>query len=314
VTAARPEGGFCHDALLYAGEREFVDATARFVRDGVAADEPVLVVVGAEKIAALRSSLGPDADAVCFADMAGVGGNPARIIPVWRRFVNEHGREGRPVRGVGEPVYPERSPDELVECQQHEVLLNLAFADSPAWWLVCPYDVAALDPGVVKEAYRSHPFVMRNGHRRTSPEYRDAAAMRGPFDDALPPPPGEADELVLNGMPLTGMRQRMAQYASAVGLDRNRADDLVLAVDELVANSIRHGGGNATLRVWQSPTGLICEVEDSGRIYEPLVGRSYPTSEQDNGWGLWLVNQLCDLVQLRSSPDGTVVRLHMHRR
>jgi anti-sigma regulatory factor (Ser/Thr protein kinase) len=138
--------------------------------------------------------------------------------------------------------------------------------------------------------------------------------MRGPFDVALPPPPGEADELVLNGMPLTGMLQRMAQYASAVGLDRNRADDLVLAVDELVANSIRHGGGNATLRVWQSPTGLICEVEDSGRIYEPLVGRSYPTSEQDNGWGLWLVNQLCDLVQLRSSPDGTVVRLHMHRR
>ena len=107
------DDGFRHDALLYAGEREFVDATTRFVRDGVAADEPVLVVVGAEKIAALQSSLGPDADAVCFADMAGVGGNPARIIPVWRKFVSEHGGEGSPVRGVGEPVYPERSPDEV---------------------------------------------------------------------------------------------------------------------------------------------------------------------------------------------------------
>ena len=29
--------------------------------------------------------------------------------------------------------------------------------------------------------------------------------------------------------------------------------------------------------------------------------------------GLWLANQLCDLVQIRTLPAGTVVRLHMNR-
>jgi len=36
--------------------------------------------------------------------------------------------------------------------------------------------------------------------------------------------------------------------------------------------------------------------------------------ERESGRGLWIVNQLCDLFQLRSSPAGTVARLHMRRR
>ena len=31
--------------------------------------------------------------------------------------------------------------------------------------------------------------------------------------------------------------------------------------------------------------------------------------DQEGGRGLFLVHQLCDLVQLRSSPSGTTVRL-----
>ena len=27
-------------------------------------------------------------------------------------------------------------------------------------------------------------------------------------------------------------------------------------------------------------------------------------------WGLWLASHLCDLVQIRTLPEGTVVRLH----
>jgi hypothetical protein len=29
------------------------------------------------------------------------------------------------------------------------------------------------------------------------------------------------------------------------------------------------------------------------------------------GWGLWMVNQVCDLVEIRSGDWGTDVRLHM---
>src|SRR2546421_585138 len=76
-----------------------------------------------------------------FADMAKVGRNPARIIPVWRQFVSERAAGGGRIRGIGEPVWAGRGPSELAEAQRHEALLNLAFAGTPGMWLLCPYDV-----------------------------------------------------------------------------------------------------------------------------------------------------------------------------
>jgi anti-sigma regulatory factor (Ser/Thr protein kinase) len=34
-----------------------------------------------------------------------------------------------------------------------------------------------------------------------------------------------------------------------------------------------------------------------------------PPLSDEGGRGLWLANQLCDLVQIRSGENGTVVRL-----
>jgi hypothetical protein len=51
-------------------------------------------------------------------------------------------------------------------------------------------------------------------------------------------------------------------------------------------------------------------VEDHGRIRIPLVGRIRPEPDADSGRGVWIANQLCDLVQIRSSAAGTVVRVH----
>ena len=114
---------------MYAGMADFVAGTVPFIRGGLEAGEPVLVVESASKIALLRGELGPDAESVLFADMSGVGANPARIIPAWRDFVSQHGGPGRRVRGIGEPIWKERGPAELIECQRHESLLNTAFAE-----------------------------------------------------------------------------------------------------------------------------------------------------------------------------------------
>ena len=85
----------------------------------------------------------------------------------------------------------------------------------------------------------------------------------------------------------------------------------MLCVNEIAANSLLHGGGSGVLRVWAEPSTLICEVADSGTIADPLVGRQSPSLERVGGRGLWLANQLCDLVQIRSGAAGTVVRLHV---
>src|SRR5665213_2055380 len=158
VVAPSPEleeGGFRHEAFFYADETEFVSGAIAFLRGAVQADEPALVVVSSRKIDLLRKRLKADADRVSFADMDDVGTNPARIIPAWIDFVKAH--DGRRLRGIGEPIWAERSSDELVECQRHESLLNVAFAETGDFTLLCPYDTTALGDDVVAEARRSHP-------------------------------------------------------------------------------------------------------------------------------------------------------------
>jgi len=150
---------FSHEALFYSGMEGFLEATARFVGEGVRAGEDVLVTVSADKIERLRSALNDD-DRVQFLDISVVGRNPGRIIPAWKEFVAYRGDDDRPVRGVGEPIWPGRRSDELVESQHHESLLNVAFADTPHFRLLCPYDVTTLRTDVIGEAKRSHPYVL----------------------------------------------------------------------------------------------------------------------------------------------------------
>src|SRR5205823_1348942 len=112
---------------------------------GVAAGDAMLVVVSAAKIRLLKEALGAEADCVFFADMGAIGANPAHIIPAWADFVDAYsGGTPNGIRGIGEPIWSDRPADELVECQRHESLLNVAFAGSPSWSLLCPYDLDSL--------------------------------------------------------------------------------------------------------------------------------------------------------------------------
>ena len=303
-------GLFHHEAFVYAGEDEFVAGTSTFLRAGREAGEPSLVVVSARKIAMLRAELGADADAIQFADMADVGANPARIIPAWREFVSEHSAPGRALRGIGEPAYPERSPAEMVECHRHEALLNLAFADSAGFRLLCPYDAAALDPEVIAEAHRTHPYVVARGVESASSGYGGLDLAESPFATPLSAAPADADQLWFDTDSMNVVRGLVTHRAAAVGLAARRTQDLILAVNEMATNSVRHGGGSGVLRVWQEDDLLLCEINDEGQIDEPLVGRVRPAAGQIGGFGVWLANQLCDLVQIRTFATGTTIRLH----
>ena len=299
--------GFRHEALFYATDDEFLDGTTSFIRDALAADEPILVVVEADKMERLRRELGAEAARVRFADMGDVGANPARIIPAWQEFVDEHSGQGRPLRGIGEPIFPGRSPAELVECQLHESLLNVAFDGGSDWSLICPYDADALPRPVLDEARRSHRLVTEGGVRRRSEAYADAVPS-----GALPEPAAEPAQLPFERADLGLVRRFVRDSAQRAGFASDRMPDLVLAINEIVSNSIRHApGGGGVARAWRDRDMFVCEVSDRGRIEDPLAGREPLAYDAPGGRGLWLVNHLCDLVQVRSSAAGTVVRLHM---
>jgi anti-sigma regulatory factor (Ser/Thr protein kinase) len=306
-----PGSSFRHEALLYAGEDEFADRVGGFVREGVDAGEPVLVAVSSAKIDLLRRALGGSARWVTFVDMDALGANPARILPAWRTFAEPHLAEERHIRGVGEPVSPARSPAELAECHRHEALLNLAFDGGAAWWLVCPYDTEALRPEVVAEARCTHPLIWDERPGQPSGQYRGRFASAEPFVAPLSDPPATAEETVFTLADLRTVRAAVAAAARGFGLPEPRVADLILAAGEVAANSVRYGGGSGSMRVWFDADAAVCEIRDAGFIEQPLAGREPPTPGDDGGYGLWLANQVCDLVEVRSSPGETVVRLRV---
>ncbi|HEX8054481.1 MAG TPA: sensor histidine kinase [Thermoleophilaceae bacterium] len=300
---------FHHEALLYEGIDGFMASTLPFVREGVARREPTLVAVDESKIALLKEALGEDARSVQFAEMRRLGRNPSCIIPAWRQFVIDNAGDAVPMRGVGEPIWPGRSAAELDECHRHESLLNVAFDDGPAWTLICPYDTAALPADVVEHARTTHPLVGADGHSHPSHAYCDPYA--DPLGGELPAPAAPVEEVEFRLADLRTVRDLVSAWARSAGLGEKRAADVVLAVSELAANSVRHGGGRGLVRSWREPGRFFCEVRDTGRIGDPLAGRGVPLEETAGGRGLWIVNQVCDLVQLRSGESGSVARLHL---
>jgi anti-sigma regulatory factor (Ser/Thr protein kinase) len=301
--------GFQHEALIYKDREGFLAGAVPFLRAALEGGEPALVAVSAANTALLEGELGADAAAVRFAKMEELGRNPARIIPFWREFVEGNG--GRPVRGVGEPVWPGREPAEIDECERHESLLNVAFSPPPAWSLLCPYDGRGLDEEVLEKVAHSHSMVCRDGVSDHSSEY---LAGRDCFAGDLAGQPAGADVFEFDRAQLADVRRRVERAAERAGLSAAAAADIVIAASELAANSVIHGGGNGTLRTWQDAGCLMVEFEDAGSIEEPLIGRLRPEPTQVGGRGLWLANQLCDLVQIRSVPGRTAVRLQASRR
>jgi anti-sigma regulatory factor (Ser/Thr protein kinase) len=311
---APPRGQlFQHEALLYDGSDHFLEGTSSFIREALEADEPVLVVVDAGKIAMLREHFAADAGRVHFADMADVGANPARIIPAWRTFVDQHGADGRPVRGIGEPVWAGRRATEIAECQLHEALLNLAIHPDIPLWLRCPYQLDALETSVVDQAMHSHPTVFDTGNLRGSTSYGGLQHAHDIFRRPLPEPPVRAPAVHFDGRNLSAIRTVVRRQAHNAGVAHDRADDLALAVTEIATNSIRHGGGQGSLRMWHDDDAFACEIRDDGHLDNVLVGRRAPALDAQSGRGVWLAHQLTDLVQIRSSESGTTTRVSTWR-
>ena len=308
-TVQRASSGYLHDVLFWSGERDFLTQTAAFVMQGLVAGEPVLVAVPETRSRALQRHLGRAANHVRFVDMAALGSNPACIIDAWSQFADECGEQ--PSRGIGEPLWVGRREAEVAECQLHEALLNVAIGPDRPLWLRCPYDAEGLPAALLEHAMNRHPFVASaDGGADVSAAYAGDVLGIEEFSEVLPEPTTTPVVRSIGDGALRSLRDLVVHAATVAGVDEERATDLGLGVHEMAVNTITHGGGTGRLRLWREPGALVCEVSDEGVVDDALAGRHHPEQDAPQGRGLWMVNQLCDLVQLRSGPQGTQVRIH----
>lgn len=301
-------GTFSHQAVLYRGSEQWLEGIRAFLEPGLAAGEPVMIAVPASKHELLRTHLGGQASAVTLLDMTDLGRNPARLIGAYTEALAAH--PGRRAHLVGEPAWPERTGDENAEVILHEALCNLAFKDFP-YRALCPYDTEAIDQGVLAGVRETHPQLAEGrGAAQPSPSYTDPLIPSAQWHRPLAPPPPDATRAGYSLAELRLVRSLVDKHAAAAGLQKARRRDLVMAVNELATNSILHAGGRGELRIWTHENRLVCEIEDHGHITDPLAGRIRPAPDSPGDRGLWLVNQLTDLVQVRTQHGLTTIRTH----
>lgn len=305
MVGSRSADEFLHQAFFYRGTAEYLDGTVPFLREGLAAGEPVAVAVPGPNLRLILAGLGPDAERVRLLDMTRAGRNPGRIIPsVLCTFADAH-PSGR-VRIIGEHRWVGRAPREYPDCAHHEALINIAFAGRPVT-ILCPYDADRLGPQTLADAQACHPVLIDASQRRASATYVPERLVAG---DRRLLPAAAGPCLTFDATKAALAQQFASDHATRLGLDGDHAE-LKLIVGELTANSLVHGGGTGTLRIWARRGYLVCEVRDAGHSRDPLGGRPSADPKRAGGRGLLLVNYLSDLVQQHTGPQGTATRVYL---
>jgi anti-sigma regulatory factor (Ser/Thr protein kinase) len=298
--------GFVHSALFYYSQREYVEAVVRFVLEGLALDEPVLVAVPGEYLALLRDALGGEGSTagLQMVDIAEAGRNPSRFLALEGSFVEENA--DRRARIVSQVFWPGRSTDESLACMQHEALVNHAF-EGRQLTALCLYDAERLDEDVLASARATHPLLWKGGSLQPSPDYAPDDVL-AQCNQPLAANPGAVTYMVRRSADLRPARSFAVNYAGWVGLSQDGIEDLQLVATELATNSLMYTDGACRLAFWRDDDHLVCEARDSGWIDDPLVGRLDPGPAGPASRGLFLVNAISDLVRTHTASTGTTIQ------
>lgn len=296
---------FTHLAVFYRGTGEYLDATVPFIREGLAAGEPVALAVPGPNLRLILTELGADAERVRLLDMTRAGRNPGRIIPnVLRTFIDAN--PGNRVRIIAEHPWAGRVSREYPACTHQEPLINLALAGRPAT-LLCPYDVERVGPATRAAAETTHPLLMDASGKRASARYAPPPLLAEGLE-SRPPTTAASFSFDATNQPLVA--QFATDHATRLGMGGDHAE-LKLIVCELAAHSAAHGASHGTLRIWTEGTHLVCEVRHPGHGGERPSGRPALDPRRPDNRGILLVNYLSDLVLQHCGGQGTTIRVYV---
>ncbi len=107
----------------------------------------------------------------------------------------------------------------------------------------------------------------------------------------------------------------------ALGMQQSSIEAASVAVVEACLNAMEHGGGQMVVRMSDDGSAgkscLVIEVEDQGGGFDPAKAPSNSASRvhgctSKRGWGLTLIRELMDEVQIQSNPGQTLVRMRKY--
>ena len=208
---------------------------------------------------------------------------------------------------IGEVQFGDH-PRDWTSWTRNEALLNSALATYDAR-VVCPYDRRILPARVVEDAGRTHPFLVDAVGRRASHEYSAPEVILPNLPATVEVPDRAAALEVPLSRSLREARRRLSTVTASAGFDRERSDELTLAINEVATNALKHGRGPGLIQVWADANGLTCVVSDQGAGVSPQAGFRPPPQGSTSGYGLWLSRRIFDRVDTVADSDGFRVTL-----
>ena len=301
---------YTHRALFHAGDDELVAELVPFVTEGIEADERVVVVVSSSAGELLRERLGPG-PVFDLWNSTDVYTFPVRTLAAYAETVRASTEQGRRIRVAGQPIWNGLSPLAIAEWTCVEAACNVVFAASPLLML-CPYDIARLDPSVIAAARRTHPEIHHGPHLAASSEFSPVDHQSAVRSSGLPPRPASTEQIsMFSPSDLSTVLSFVEGFALTRAMAVGRISDLRMAVEEVLTQAIDYRLGPARLHVWTTDDELMVEVESTGLLESPFTGYLPPSTPSGAERGLWIAGQRCDLIAVRQHNDGTTVRLHI---
>ncbi|MCY7342281.1 MAG: sensor histidine kinase [Pseudonocardia sp.] len=306
--------GLRHTAAFYSGPFDLFQQLIPLVRAGLERGEPVAVSVRPSTEDALYDRLGNQPGLILLDRPDGPDGGSGQTVATRRA---RHLRELTTTAGPTTVLTEHSSSLDGVDGSfwtELDAAANVALADLPVN-LTCFFPEMPLHLEIVDGARRNHPTLLVGGEVTHNPGHwspQDVLRERpAPAPVILGPPDLR---LTFGAWQLNEVRAMVERALMVAGYGRDRAEDIVLAVNEVATNAVEHGGGEAQLYLWVAGDGtggdgLVCEVHDGGALNDPLPGLRAPHPSDPRGRGVWIARQLCDSLHIWADARGTHVRL-----
>jgi anti-sigma regulatory factor (Ser/Thr protein kinase) len=296
---------FRHNACVYDSDSDYVARSVDFLRAGLQAGEGGLVAAPRDRLALIREGFGDLPEEVVLLDPVSSDNRPARVIAAYYAALLDHLRHFPALRLLTE-VRHGPTTDDRRQWIGYEATLNRAFSGLPVW-VLCAYDARRAPAAMLEAIWRTHPEVI-DGERRPSPTYEDPEEVLHSLGSAPQPLP-ELRQLPGGANP-EALRERLAGFLAAAGVDGQKALGMLIAANEVAANAWRHGRPPVELRVGRHDGRFVCEIVDRGPGFDdPLAGFDPPPDRESRAPGLWVVRQLVWRLEAFAAPGGFTVRL-----
>lgn len=299
-----------HQAFLYDGAEQFAEAMAPLVRAGTERGDKVLVAAKRASTEALREALGADGAGVELHDTLEWHPRPVHRLMAVQRTLAALPPDSS-LLALGEPVWT-GSEASRREWARYESTINVALADAPLRF-ICLYDRSELPASILGHGLGTHPEVVEGSVACPCATYEPPADFVRELDAGGRAVPGR-DRY---DIPFVGdhhaFRGALAGLAVECGMSADRAEELVLAANEVVTNAVIHGTPPIVARCWVADGDFVCEVSDAGPgVADPFAGWTLPPPGAPGGWGLAVARRICDALEVAGSHgDGSRVRLYV---